>query len=137
MHPTILTIGLITAFTTPKIRATPTSVRILDVSEAACSSMPGTTAVATARAAAEASTRSRKRMPHLGITDRAAAPGGRSGQARCAARPVHGPAGTRAGQHDPDRYARRVRELPERLDRAAELAPWLGGLDLSALPSAG
>src|SRR6516225_2504515 len=137
MHPTILTIGLITAFTTPKIRATPTSVRILDVSEAACSSMPGTTAVATARAAAEASTRSRKRMPHLGITDRAAAPGGRSGQARArraryTARQARERASTTA-----DRYARRVRELPERLDRAAELAPWLGGLDLSALPSAG
>ena len=29
----------------------------------------------TARAAAEASTRSRKRMPHLGITDTTAAPG--------------------------------------------------------------
>src|SRR5215472_3852048 len=74
MHPTILTIGLITAFTTPKIRATPIRVRILDPSEAACSSIPGTTAVATARAAAETSTRSRKRMPHLGITDSVRAP---------------------------------------------------------------
>jgi hypothetical protein len=40
----------------------------LDVTEPVVSSMPGTTAVATARAAAEASTRIRNRMPHLGIT---------------------------------------------------------------------
>src|SRR6516162_6279845 len=47
--------------------ATPRSVSTLDVTEAVVSSMPGTTAVATARAAADASTRIRNRMPHLGI----------------------------------------------------------------------
>src|SRR5215831_9334403 len=49
------------------MRATARSVSTLDVTEEVVNSMPGTTAVATARAAAEASTRLRNRMPHLGI----------------------------------------------------------------------
>src|SRR6516165_11441784 len=62
-HPTTLTMS-----------ATQKSVSTLDVTEAVVSSMPGTTAVATARAAAEASTRIRNRMPHLGIAGRPGCP---------------------------------------------------------------
>src|SRR5262249_46892284 len=55
-------IGLSTALITPKIRATAMSVNSFDVVDPAVSSMPGSTAVATARAAAETATRSRKCM---------------------------------------------------------------------------
>src|SRR5580693_2954616 len=54
--------GLRTALMTPKIAATATSVPIFDQSLPASSSMPGTTAVATARAAAETTTRSKNLM---------------------------------------------------------------------------
>src|SRR5215470_12063522 len=71
------------------MRATASSVSTLDVTEPVVSSMPGTTAVATARAAAEASTRIRNRMPHLGTAARPGfphIPGRADGQA-CGARP--------------------------------------------------
>src|SRR5262245_49135347 len=55
-------IGLRTALITPKIKATATSVSTFEVVDPAVSSMPGSTAVATASAAAETATRSRKCM---------------------------------------------------------------------------
>src|ERR1700683_1651598 len=54
--------GFRKALMTPKIAATATSVPIFDQSLPASSSMPGTTAVATARAAAETTTRSKNLM---------------------------------------------------------------------------
>src|SRR5262249_415606 len=107
-QPTILTIGLRIALTTPKIRATPRSVSPLDATEAVVSSMPGTTAVATARAAAEASRRIRNRMPHLGITGVPHQPGGAGPGA---ARPA-GPAGRVAVRMSDDRRAAFKPALP-------------------------
>src|SRR5215470_2558247 len=104
----ILTIGLRTALITPKIRATASSVSTLEVTEAVVSSMPGTTAVATARAAAEASTRIRNRMPHLGITGSPGclrAPMAKIGEARPrrALPPARPPAPVRAAGGERDR----------------------------------
>src|SRR5215472_7411611 len=82
------------------MRATAMSVRTLDVTEPVVSSMPGTAAVATARAAAEASTRIRNRMPHLGTAGR---PGYirtspvAAGKASWQAVQVNGPGQVRAG----------------------------------------
>src|SRR5437762_3585687 len=55
-------IGLRTALIIPKIRATAISVSTFEVVDPAVSWMPGSTAVATASAAAETARRSRKRM---------------------------------------------------------------------------
>src|SRR5215468_6111493 len=55
-------IGLRTALITPKIRATAISVSTFEVVDPVVSWMPGSTAVATASAAAETATRSRKGM---------------------------------------------------------------------------
>src|SRR5437016_2014 len=62
MQPTALMTGLSTPFTTPKITATAISVSTLDSALPVVSWMPGTSQVATARAAAEATTRIRARM---------------------------------------------------------------------------
>src|SRR5262249_14731506 len=58
----VLMIGLRIALITPKIRATAIRVSTFSVVDPAVSWMPGSTAVATASAAAETATRSRKRM---------------------------------------------------------------------------
>src|SRR5580693_2113861 len=103
--------GLRTALMTPKIAATATSVPIFDQSLPASSSMPGTTAVATARAAAETTTRSKNLMrPDITrLGDRFArlparfspgpgsfpGPGGRAFGAREAQAPRIGAGGTR------------------------------------------
>src|SRR5206468_12452007 len=55
-------IGLRNALITPKIRATAIRVSTFEVVDPAVSWMPGSTAVATASAAAETARRSRKRM---------------------------------------------------------------------------
>src|SRR2546429_8987648 len=55
-------IGLRNALITPKIRATATRVSSFEIVDPAVSWMPGSTAVATASAAAETATRNRKRM---------------------------------------------------------------------------
>src|SRR5579862_5416520 len=54
--------GLSTALMTPKIAATPSSVPVFDQSLPASNWMPGTAQVATARAAAETTTRRRNLM---------------------------------------------------------------------------
>src|ERR1700758_5062165 len=86
--------GLSVALMMPKIRATASSVPVFDQPLAAGSVIPGTTQVATPRAAAETSTRSRNLMVQI-LRESPAAGAGRRRAGRIS--PEHAPVGVRGG----------------------------------------
>src|SRR5262249_19507566 len=81
-------IGLRTALITPKIRATAISVSTFEAVDPVVSWMPGSTAVATASAAAETATRSRKRMGAILASPAPVTPSADPGAARGKAVPA-------------------------------------------------